>query len=129
MSETARHVKLVEALGGKNAGNPATESWRIRPDIDRDIEYRSREDADELVLRMRFELQVEAAEHSGFGGAGLVVLRPVAGNAGGGEAVGLPGLGEEAALVAITWRYDLDNTHSKRIDLHWSAPSSATRRK
>ena len=77
---------------------PFAESRRAFTQINRDVKDQSFHDADQLSLRVRGDLVVEAADHPFFGTA-VIVLDELGDQAVFGKSPGMVGFHEKAAVV------------------------------
>ena len=86
---TRRARAAVALVCGQRDGDVLSEGGGVAADVDGDVEDRAEDDADELVLRVRGELVVQAAEGAGGGGERLVVLHELDVDAGVAQRVAL----------------------------------------
>ena len=104
VQQSRRDPELLPVLRRQHGAGMLPVGRRAAPDIHRDIPDRAAHHADQLALRVRPDLQVQPAHHAAVGRSRVVVLHERPGDAGLGEALLVPGLGEEAAPIEETRR-------------------------
>ena len=104
MRETLRHPQLAPVLRVEQSGNVPAESGRSQADIYCDIEYRTSYDAYQFVLRMGWNLKMQAAYNPAIHRKGMIILHEMLSNPERLKRVGIEGLGKEAAFVPMNTR-------------------------
>ena len=75
-----RHPQLAPIVWVKQSCNVLAESGRSLADIHRDIEYRTSYDAYQFVLRMRWNLKMQAAHNATLHREGMIILHETLSN-------------------------------------------------
>ena len=104
MGEAFRNPELAEVLGRQDAADAPPEVRRANADVDGDVVDLAEGSADELALGPG-KLGVEAAQGAA-ARAAVVVLDEAGSEAGRGVFLGVPGLEEEASIIAVHGRFD-----------------------
>ena len=86
--------------------NVLAESRRSLTDIHCDIEYRTPYDAYQFVLRMGWNLKMQAAHDATLHREGMIILHEMLSNPERPKRVGIESLGKEAPLVSVNARCD-----------------------
>jgi len=102
--ETLRHPQLAPIVRVEQSGNMPAESGRSQADIHCDIEYRTSYDAYQFVLRMGWNLKMQAANNATIHRQGMIILHELLSNPERPKRVGIKGLGKEAALISMNAR-------------------------
>src|SRR5258708_29229758 len=75
-------MKACRQSGTRRPSLKSAKRRRAQPDVDDDIEHRTADDAQQLVLRQGRDLEMRAANGAGPPGKRVVVLHEVDGNSG-----------------------------------------------